>query len=131
MSEAQRRLAAIVAIDVAGYSRISPPTLLVLHIYLERGVMELLERLGLEPGSFDGRVAVVTGAARGIGEQVARALAHLGAYTIILDILESGEEVASQIRGNTRSADTNKRLINRLFGAVPQGWQANRFGWPA
>ena len=67
--------------------------------------MELLDRLGLELGSFDGRVAVVTGAARGIGEQVARALAHLGAYTIILDILESGEEVASQIRGNTRSAE--------------------------
>ena len=67
--------------------------------------MKLLDRLGLEPGAFDGRVAVVTGAARGIGEQVARGLAHLGAHTIVLDILESGEEVAGQIRGNTRSAE--------------------------
>ena len=67
--------------------------------------MELLGRLGLEADIFEDRVAVVTGAARGIGEQVARGLAHLGAHVIILDILESGAEVAAQIRGNTRSAE--------------------------
>ncbi len=67
--------------------------------------MELLDRLKLKPDTFAGRVAVVTGAARGIGKQVARGLAHLGAHVIILDILEEGEEVAAQIRGNSRSAD--------------------------
>ena len=48
--------------------------------------MELLDKLNLERDSFEGRVAVVTGAARGIGEQVARALAHLGAHVVILDV---------------------------------------------
>jgi class 3 adenylate cyclase/NAD(P)-dependent dehydrogenase (short-subunit alcohol dehydrogenase family) len=67
--------------------------------------MELLDRLQLKSDTFAGRVAVVTGAARGIGEQVARGLAHLGAHVIILDILEEGEGVAAQIRGNSRCAD--------------------------
>ena len=66
--------------------------------------MELLDRLDLKQDTFEDRVAVVTGAARGIGEQVARCLAHLGAHVIILDILEQGEEVAAEIRGNSRSA---------------------------
>jgi NAD(P)-dependent dehydrogenase (short-subunit alcohol dehydrogenase family) len=67
--------------------------------------MELLGCLGLKPGIFDGRIAVVTGAARGIGEQFARGLAHLGAHVVILDILEVGEDTVSQIRGNQRSAE--------------------------
>lgn len=62
--------------------------------------MELLDKLNLQLGTFDGRVAVVTGAARGIGENVAKALAHLGAYTIILDIQEIGDAVAGEIRAN-------------------------------
>ncbi len=62
--------------------------------------MELLDKLNLKLGTFDGRVAVVTGAARGIGEHVAKALAHLGAYTIILDIREIGDAVAGEIRAN-------------------------------
>ena len=68
------------------------------------GAMELLERLKLKEDAFSGRVAVVTGAAQGIGEQVARGLANLGAHVVILDILEQGEEIAAQIRGNSRSA---------------------------
>ncbi len=66
---------------------------------------ELLSRLELGPTHFDGQVAVVTGGARGIGEQVAWGLAHLGAHVIILDVRELGEEVASRIRGNSRSAE--------------------------
>ena len=67
--------------------------------------MELLDRLDLRPDRFEGRVAVVTGGARGIGEQVARGLTHLGAHTIILDIRDTGEAIAAQIRGNSRSAE--------------------------
>ena len=59
--------------------------------------MELLDRLNLERDTFDGRVAVVTGAARGIGEQVARALAHLGAHVVILDTRATGGAIADQI----------------------------------
>ena len=64
--------------------------------------MELLDRLELKPDAFAGRVAVVTGAAQGIGEQVARGLAHLGAQVIILDILDDGEKTAERIQGNVR-----------------------------
>ena len=66
---------------------------------------ELLARLELDPAQFDGQVAVVTGGARGIGEQVAWGLALLGAHVIILDMRELGEEVADRIRGNSRSAE--------------------------
>ncbi len=67
--------------------------------------MELIDRLGLKPDTFAGRVAVVTGAARGIGEQVARGLAHLGAHVIILDILDEGEKTAERIKGNARNVE--------------------------
>ena len=66
--------------------------------------MELLGKLGLKHGTFNGRVAVVTGAARGIGEQVALALAHLGAHVIILDVRTTGEAVADQINDDSGSA---------------------------
>jgi len=59
--------------------------------------MRLLEKLNLERDTFDGRIAVVTGAARGIGEQLARALAHLGAHVVILDFRATGSAVAGQI----------------------------------
>ena len=66
--------------------------------------MELLGKLGLKHGTFNGRIAVVTGAARGIGEQVALALAHLGAHVIILDVRTTGEVVADQINNDGGSA---------------------------
>jgi len=67
--------------------------------------MELLDKLNLTRDTFDGRIAVVTGAARGIGEQVARALAHLGAHVVILDVRATGEAVADQINGDGGSAE--------------------------
>lgn len=58
---------------------------------------ELMQTLGIEDGAFAGRLALVTGSARGIGEATAVNLAHLGARVVILDILESGREVADRI----------------------------------
>jgi NAD(P)-dependent dehydrogenase (short-subunit alcohol dehydrogenase family) len=49
--------------------------------------------------SFEGKVAVVTGAARGIGEAYARALAAEGALVVVADLDESGREVADDIGG--------------------------------
>ena len=49
---------------------------------------------------FEGKVAFVTGAARGIGEVYARALAENGAAAVIADLdLAAGEEAAERIRG--------------------------------
>ena len=55
---------------------------------------------------FEGKVAIVTGAAQGIGEAYAKALAAEGAAVVVADLnIESGEQVAKARgvdRGRTR-----------------------------
>jgi NAD(P)-dependent dehydrogenase (short-subunit alcohol dehydrogenase family) len=46
---------------------------------------------------FEGKVAVVTGAAQGIGEAYARALATEGAAVVVADISDAGEATAASI----------------------------------
>jgi 3-oxoacyl-[acyl-carrier protein] reductase len=70
-------------------------------------------------GSLDGKVALVTGAARGIGEQVARRLADEGAHVICVD--RPADEaalasVANSIRGTLLVADV--RDTARIVEAV-------------
>jgi len=51
--------------------------------------------------SFEGKVAVVTGAAQGIGEAYARALAAEGASVVVADLNEeSGKRVATEIEAD-------------------------------
>lgn len=49
-------------------------------------------------GCVSGKVAIVTGAAQGLGEATARLLAHEGAVVVLTDVQEKGEQVAAAIR---------------------------------
>ncbi len=55
-------------------------------------------------GDLDGRIALVTGASRGIGATTARALAAAGAKVIVTDLNEPSE-VAVEIGGLSRAQD--------------------------
>lgn len=57
---------------------------------------------GISPYSLNGLVAVVTGAAQGLGLEIASQLAHNGATVIIADVqLEKARATAGQLRANS------------------------------
>jgi len=58
---------------------------------------------------FDGKVAIVTGAARGIGEAYAKALAHEGARVVVADLDDEGaSKVAASIEADGGIAAATK-----------------------
>ncbi|MGY1821986.1 3-oxoacyl-ACP reductase [Geodermatophilus sp. SYSU D00079] len=71
-----------------------------------------------------GRVAVVTGAARGIGAAIARVMARDGAHVVAVDVPAAGEalaEVANEVGGtalqlDVTAPDAAARLVDHLRG---------------
>ena len=54
----------------------------------------------------DGKVALVTGGARGLGAEICRALASCGAAVLVTDVLEKeGRAVAEELRGGSARAE--------------------------
>lgn len=64
----------------------------------------LIEKMGLSRTALAGKVAVITGAGQGIGKELARALAWLGAKVIIAEIRDTGAEVETLIRSEGGTA---------------------------
>ncbi|MFN7175491.1 MAG: SDR family NAD(P)-dependent oxidoreductase [Thermaurantiacus sp.] len=57
------------------------------------------------PGRFEGRVAIVTGGASGIGAATVRLLAAGGARVVVADLAEAGAAVAAESGGRFRRVD--------------------------
>jgi NAD(P)-dependent dehydrogenase (short-subunit alcohol dehydrogenase family) len=77
------------------------------------------------PGRLDGKVAIVTGGASGIGRETARRFAEEGARVCVVDLAdEPGEEIASEIDGLYVHADvTSAEDVQRVYREA-----AGRFG---
>lgn len=66
--------------------------------------MEILKKLGIQEGLLAKKIAIVTGAARGIGKAVAETLAFAGASVVIADISEAGRQVAQNLMQSGKEA---------------------------
>ncbi len=76
------------------------------------------------PGRLEGKVAVITGAASGIGRESARRFAEEGARVCIADLAdEPGKETAAEIDGLYVHADvTNPLDVQRMYRDVAEAF---------
>lgn len=65
---------------------------------------DTLERLGLPASEFAGQVVVVTGGGRGIGLEIVKAFARLGARVVIAELADSGLAAEETVRRRGGSA---------------------------
>ena len=63
-------------------------------------------------GRLDDKIAVVTGASRGLGEGIARRLADEGAVVVCADVLDASE-VAASLPGVAVGRQTDRRAPRR------------------
>src|ERR1017187_5806619 len=75
------------------------------------------------PFRLDGKTAMVTGGASGIGEAVVRAFSAAGASVLIVDIdLPRAEALATQLTGAAALACdiTDEQTVQHIFAALPK-----------
>ncbi|MFI6929812.1 3-oxoacyl-ACP reductase [Streptomyces sp. NPDC050287] len=97
--------------------------------YVSGQVIEVGARQVTAPDDWDrplaGRTALVTGAARGIGEAVAETLARDGARVVVLDVPQAEEQarqVAERLDGTALALDiTTPDAGGRIAAALPDG----------
>ncbi|MBO2463059.1 SDR family oxidoreductase [Actinomadura violacea] len=73
---------------------------------------------------FEGKVAIVTGAAQGIGEAYARGLAAEGASVVVADVDERGQAVADDVKGLFVKTDVSDPASTEAMAAAA----VERFG---
>lgn len=90
--------------------------------YVDGQFIEITEQRGELPADWDqplaGKVAVVTGAARGIGAAIARTLSRDGAQIVCVDVPAAGSaltEVANGVRGTALQLDVTRPDAGHLI----------------